>query len=369
MHNRQEITTISKQPRRLRLVGCAPRCRVHPMLWFPTTSLLLSVLLLRCSSAPEQVFHLEGPAQGTSYHITYYGPGARDLQPEIDTVLEAVNAALSTYHEGSLILQFNAQDSLLTDNPLWHAMIERSRELARLTDGAFDPTVMPLVRAWGFGPDNALVPKVDNLDSLRQLVGMAGIQTRPAAFGQLYCAARPGMQLDFNAIAQGYTVDLLAELLAQAGIDDYLVELGGEARAHGTNPNGQPWTLGIEKPIDIVGISELATLIELGDLAIATSGNYRKFYEQDGIRYSHTIDPATGKPVQHNLLSATVLAPDATTADALATAFMVMGQAKAEAFVADHPGLGIEAYFIQARAPGNYQFTATPGMQVRLREP
>ncbi|RMG67214.1 MAG: FAD:protein FMN transferase [Bacteroidetes bacterium] len=334
--------------------------------------LFLSLLLLpgfwACQSQPIVPIKLEGPAQGTSYHITYYGEGAADWQPDIDSLLERVNESLSTYHEGSLINQFNQADSLVTDDPLFIEMVDRSRAIARTSEGTFDPSVMPLVRAWGFGPDNALVPKVENLDSLRQFIGMEKILERPGPNGgRVFTKAQPGVQLDFNAIAQGYTVDLLSRYLEQRGIVNYLVELGGEVRTRGENPEGESWTLGVEKPIDIAGISELATLIELGDMAAATSGNYRKFYEQDGVRYSHTIDPATGRPVQHTLLSTTVLAADGTTADAYATAFMVMGLARAKAFITAHPELELEAYFISSAAPGNYVFDATPGMQRRLR--
>lgn len=337
----------------------------HPLL-------LLALFLLpgywACQSQPVEPIKLSGPAQGTTYHITYYGETAAPWQAAVDSLLDRVNQSLSTYHEGSLINQFNQADSLVTADPLFVEMVTRSREIARTSEGAFDPSVMPLVRAWGFGPDNALVPKVDNLDSLRQLVGMDKILERPGPEGTLvFTKARPGVQLDFNAIAQGYTVDLLARLLESRGVTGYLVELGGEVRTRGRNPQGKAWTLGVEKPIDIAGISELATLIELGDQGAATSGNYRKFYEQGGVRYSHTIDPATGAPVQHTLLSTTVLAADGTTADAYATAFMVMGLAKAQAFIAAHPELKLEAYFISSAAPGHYIFDATPGMQAQLR--
>jgi thiamine biosynthesis lipoprotein len=246
-------------------------------------------------------------------------------------------------------------------------MVDRSREIAALTGGAFDPTVMPLVRAWGFGPDNAYVPKVGKLDSLRRLVGMEQVLVEENGAGKRrYQKAQSGVQLDFNAIAQGYTVDLLCQLLDGQGVENYFVEVGGEVRTKGRNAAGDVWTVGVEKPIDIVGISELASLIAISDLAAATSGNYRKFYEKDGLRYSHTIDPATGKPVRHNLLSTTVLAADGATADAFATAFMVMGLEKARSFLQLHPELKLEAYFITSAAPGNYVFEATPGMQDRL---
>ncbi|MEM7655447.1 MAG: FAD:protein FMN transferase [Bacteroidota bacterium] len=327
---------------------------------------VLSAAFLACQGANYEPIELSGPAQGSSYRIVYDAAQADPLQSAVDSIFQKVNEALSTYHEGSLILQFNAEAELATDNALFIEMVSRSRDIATLTEGAFDPTVMPLVRAWGFGPDNALVPKIDNLDSLRQFVGMAQIEQEEGRESHIFRKRQSGVQLDFNAIAQGYTVDLLGRILEARGLDNYFVEVGGEILTKGENPQGKAWTIGIEKPIDIAGISELATLVRVSDQAVATSGNYRKFYEKDGIRYSHTIDPATGRPVQHSLLSTTVLASDCATADAFATAFMVMGLEKAQAFLAKHPELELEAYFILGLAPGNYDFVATNGMEERL---
>ncbi|GAB4418684.1 MAG: FAD:protein FMN transferase [Bacteroidia bacterium] len=327
-------------------------------------------LFAGCQSQPVVPVRLQGQAQGTTYSIVYYGAGAADWQAAIDSLFEGVNQSLSTYHATSTISRFNEGDSLVSTDTMFRSMLTRALDLCRLSGGSFDPTVMPLVRAWGFGPDNSLVPRVGNLDSIRALVGPDGLRLATLADDTFAVyKTRPGVQLDFNAIAQGYTVDLVADLLRRRGIDNYLVEIGGETRTRGRNPEGRPWTLGIEKPIDIVGISELATLVEVSDRALATSGNYRKYYEKDGVRYAHTIDPATGRPVQHTLLSVSVLAPDATLADAFATAFMVMGEDRALAFLAEHPDLGLEACFISGDPLGAHTFRSTPGMAARLREP
>lgn len=329
------------------------------------------LLLTTCGQQAEQLYELSGPAQGTSYHFSWWGETAdRVTQAGIDSILNRVNQSLSTYHDSSLINQFNSIEPpdflCCPDDFLFEKMIDMSKDLSALTSGAFDPTVMPLVKAWGFGPDNSLVPKIENIDSLKRLVGMENIQVLVWTKAISFQKAQFGVQLDFNAIAQGYTVDLLAEYFNENGIDNYLIELGGEALAKGENAKGEAWTLGIEKPVDLVGISELAALVDISGVAIATSGNYRKFYEKDGLRYSHTIDPATGRPVTHSLLSVTVIAEDCATADAMATAFMVMGTEKAQAFIADHPEMKLAAYFISSLAPGNYEMEVSEEMKSRL---
>lgn len=331
-------------------------------------SLVFTSMLAGCQQQEAVLFERSGPAQGTSYHFSWWGDSAaRITQTGIDSILAHVNESLSTYQNPSIINIFNGGDLIQTDDPYFTFMVRRSRELSQLTDGSFDPTVMPLVKAWGFGPDNALVPKVDNLDSLLVLVGMDKIEEEEKPEGKITFSKKiRTVQLDFNAIAQGYTVDLLAEYFDKKGVNDYLIELGGEALSRGKNAKGEAWTLGIEKPVDLVGISELAALVDISGVAIATSGNYRKFYEKDGLRYSHTIDPATGRPVTHSLLSVTVIAEDCATADAMATAFMVMGTEKAQAFIADHPEMKLGAYFISSLAPGNYEMEVSEGMESRL---
>lgn len=328
----------------------------------------LFFLLISCQQKEERLYESTGPAQGTSYHFSWWGETADSIsQQGIDSILKHVNESLSTYQNPSIINNFNEGDLIQTDDPYFIFMVRRSRELSKITDGSFDPTVMPIVKAWGFGPDNALIPKVDNLDSLLTFVGMKQIQEQPETDARItFSKNQPGVQLDFNAIAQGYTVDLLAEYFEKKGINNYLIELGGEAFAKGENAKGDAWTLGIEKPVDLVGISELAALVDISGVAIATSGNYRKFYEKDGVRYSHTIDPATGRPVTHSLLSVTVIAADCATADAMATAFMVMGVEKAQEFMEEHPDMKLGAYFISSLAPGNYDFTVTSDMEERV---
>lgn len=338
---------------------------LSPTLYIRTVALLLVAAMASCTSRPAGLkVELTGKAQGTTYSITYFEPSGASFQGAVDSLLAEIDQSLSTYVPGSLISRFNQADSFRTDDRLFVEMLQQSGRIYRLSEGAFDPTVMPLVKAWGFGPDDRLTPRIANLDSLRAFVGFDLLEISGFPDGQHEIRkAYPAMQLDFNAIAQGYSVDLLAELLASRGISDYLVELGGEVRARGKNETGEAWTLGVEKPIDIEGINELSAIIRLEDRAMATSGSYHRFYEQDGIRYSHTIDPHTGHPVRHTLLSVTVTAPDCVTADAMATAFMVMGLDKAKALLAANPDLGLEAYFISSATGFQFEEYATEGMK------
>lgn len=344
---------------------------------WPVLALLYSCLslmaagLTACAFPEPVVQQLQGQAQGTTYAITYYGPAAPNYQHAVDSMLEEIDASLSTYRPGSTISRFNEGEVLESDDPHFFRMLEQSQAIYELTQGAFDPTVMPLVKAWGFGPDNRLQPQTDKLDSLRALVGFDKLRYAQPDEGGHYLLQKevPGLQLDFNAIAQGYTVDVIADFLQAHSISHYLVELGGEVRAKGLNPQGKVWKLGIEKPDDlqIMGIQLFAARVALKDGALATSGNYRKFYLKDGIKYSHTIDPFTGRPVQHSLLSVTVMAPQAARADAFATAFMVMGVSRAKALIQAHPELQLEALFISGQSGGGLAAEATPGMLAAMK--
>lgn len=329
----------------------------------PFAILSIASLYLFACQAPAP-YKLIGEAQGTTYAITYYGAEAQNYQAQADSIFEAINQSLSTYHPGSTILAFNERARLESDDAHFFNMLEQSRSIYELTEGAFDPTVMPLVKAWGFGPEEAPEPRTDNLDSLMALVGFDQLRYAQAEEGETYLVekSQPHVQLDFNAIAQGYTVDVLAQFLEDQGLTNYLVELGGEVRAKGKNPKGESWTLGIEKPNEIIGIRDLAAVLSVTDRSVATSGSYRKFYLKDGIRYSHTINPATGKPVQHSLLSVTVLTDGAAKADAFATAFMVWGRERSMDFMAARPELALEAYFI-VDEEGALTFYATEGLE------
>lgn len=342
---------------------CVPKKnRVLPLAAFSI------LLLFSCTSTPKGEFReYTGPAQGTSYHISCIDPDGRNLEPEIQAILADIDQSLSIWHKGSVINQFNQADSLVTGDEYFLEMLRQSRQIYELTHGVFDPTVMPLVRAWGFGPDKAPEIQTDNPDSLLALVNYAGIHWKNSPSGvegeNIITKASPAMQVDFNAIAQGYTVDVLADLLESRGIHHFMVELGGEVRTRGVNPDGKPWTLGIEQPLEIEGITALAAVINLKDRGLATSGSYKKFYVKDGIKYSHTIDPFTGRPVTHTLLSVTVLAETAAKADAFATAFMVWGLEKSQQFLRDHAEQRLDVYFISASTGDGWEIEMTEGME------
>jgi len=234
-----------------------------------------------------------------------------------------------------------------------------AQKISEETEGAFDITVAPLVNAWGFGFKNSIEIAPNVLDSLRQFVGYPKIRIENG----VVVKEDNRVMLDCSAIAKGYGVDQVARLLEKKGVEHYMVDIGGEVMLKGKNPRMKTWRIGINKPIeDSLSINQdLQTILEITGVGMATSGNYRKFYYKDGKRYAHTIDPRQGTPVQHNILSATVIAKDCTSADAYATAFMVMGLEKAKAFCEAHPE--INAYFICDGEGGNYEIYYTPGME------
>ncbi|MCS6968950.1 MAG: FAD:protein FMN transferase [Cytophagales bacterium] len=301
-------------------------------------ALMAAVYFYRKNSSQQQdqtawLVKLSGRAMGTTYHISYLDPQRNNYQPAIDSLLDLFNLSLSTYLPDSEISRFNKGDSVVVQLPFFLPVLEKSRQIYLLTEGAFNPTVFPLVQAWGFGSNQGPVKEEPKVDSLMQFVDFESIVVE----GNTVKKTKKGVSLDFNAIAPGYGVDLVAQLLRQRGIQNYMVEIGGEVVCQGKNQRGETWLIGIDNPVyEEKGGNPIQAKIRVENMALATSGNYRKFYLKDGKRYAHTIDPKTGRPVEHNLLSATVLAKDCITADALATAFMVMGTEKARAFAQAH---------------------------------
>ncbi len=292
-----------------------------------------------CTEQPNKFFNNEGLIFGTSYHIVYeYG---KDVHDGIRVKMNDFNLSLSTYEKESVISQVNRNEDVKLDD-YFISVFNKAVEISGKTDGAFDISVAPLVNAWGFGfsKKDSVSPEI--IDSLLQFVGMEKIKI---AKGRIV-KSNPGIMLDASAIAKGYGVDIVADYLGSLGVKNYLVEIGGELRVRGHNTRDVPWRVGIDKPIDDPKVlhRELQEIIEITDGALASSGNYRNFYVRDGKKYAHTIDPKTGYPVQHELLSVSVIAPDCMTADAYATAFMVLGLKRAKEIVEKTPGL--EAYFI-----------------------
>ena len=322
----------------------------------------LSAATLAACHTPEPV-RLSGEAQGTYYSVIYYDSQQRDLQPQIDSLLADFDLTASLWVDSSLLRRANAN---LTDtlNPLLADLLQKSLYIHHYTGGAFDCRIGRLVQAWGFS-----FRQREELDgaTLDSLLGAAratiAVDTVDGTFRLR--KENPATELDFNAIAQGYASDLVAQYLEARGITSYLVDIGGEVVSHGVKPDGRPWSVGIERPAaDRYSERQVQTAIAVHDSAIVTSGSYRKYYERDGVRYSHTIDPATGRPVQHTLLSATVVERECWLADAMATAYMVMGLERGKAFIDAHPdGPGTAAVYFIYDSCGTLATYATPAFQ------
>ena len=288
----------------------------------------------------------QGLAFGTRYNITYLYND--DLKPDIEKTLARVDNALSMFNPESTISRVNNYEVVLVSDPLFLKVFHRAMEISEWTNGAFDITVAPAVNAWGFGFKHAENIKQSTIDSLMEITGYWKIHELDGMIEK----DDPRIMLDCSAIAKGFGSDMVADMLRSKGIDDFMVEIGGEIVVSGHNPKGKLWNIGISKPVDdsLSVNNELQTVIPVTDIAIATSGNYRNFYVKDGRKYAHTIDPHTCMPVSHSLLSATVFASDCATADALATSMMVMGLDSAQALCARHPE--IQAYFIYEAPDG-----------------
>lgn len=299
---------------------------------------------------------ITGLVFGTVYNITYQHDG--DLKSEIEAELKRFDYSLSPFNDSSVISRVNRNEELVTDS-FFQKCFYRSMEVSHETEGAFDITIAPLANAWGFGFKKGAFPDSAMIDSLREITGYEKVKLEDGKVMK----EDPRIMLSCSAVAKGYSVDVVAQLLERKGIKNYMVDIGGEVVVKGKNPKDGLWRIGINKPIDdsLSVRQDLQTVLELTDLGMATSGNYRNFYYKDGKKYAHTIDPRTGYPVQHSILSSTVIAEDCMTADALATAFMVMGLDEAEAFCKANPK--IDAYFIYSGENGEFETYYTEGMK------
>jgi thiamine biosynthesis lipoprotein len=274
--------------------------------------------------------HRDGFIFGTVYSVTYSNPESKDLSAAITRALDDVNNSLSMFNKQSTIAKVNNNEVVQLDS-LFLTVWNVGQEVSRSTDGAFDMTVAPLVDLWGFGLKNREIVTDAEVDSLRQYVGYDLVQLEDGLLRKTY----PQMRIDAGAIAKGYACDVVADTLEAYGCTDFCIEIGGELVVKGHNSKGVNWHIAINKPVEDSTCvnSEIQEVVELTNCGMATSGNYRNYYELDGKRYSHTIDPRSGYPVRHNLLSATIVAPDCMTADAWATACMVAGLDKAKEWI------------------------------------
>ncbi len=310
-------------------------------------------------STPYQ--HDKGQVFGTFYHITYQNDTS--LNNDILAELAKVDSALSMFNDKSIISRINRGEDVKT-NEMFDTVFNLAENIADNTNGAFDITVAPLVNAWGFGFKTGNPPTKTAIDSLRSIVGYKKVALR----NNRITKTDPRIMLDCSAIAKGYGCDVVAHLLQRHGIENYMVEIGGEVVTHGISEKRLPWKIGVTKPTyDSLAVDkELQTVLNVKNMAMATSGNYRNFYYKNGKKYAHTIDPKTGYPVQHNILSATVLAKHCAEADAYATSFMVMGLDGAKKTLENHPEL--MAYLIYADHKGNMQVWYSPSMKDKIQK-
>ncbi len=345
-----------------------------------TTNLMMARLCLfggvliiwSCASPPgldveQPVTVYQGEAQGSTYSVKFLNPDSVVvLQSKVFSILKIIDLSLSTWVKTSTISQFNQSDSVFVRDHHFMEVFRRGKEISEKTGGAFHPMIMPVVRAWGFGPEGGQMKEGVNLDSLRRLVHF-DFDVSETADGWIF--QKPaGVQLDVNSFAQGYTVDVIADFLESRNIHDYMVEVGGELKASGRNQTGEFWRIGIDKPLETDAARELNAIVTLDDAAMATSGTYRKFYVRDGKKYSHTIDPVTAAPVDHNLLSVTVMAKTCLEADAYATAFMVMGVEKARDFIQENPDLKLEIYLIYDAGEDGLKTYTSKGLEEATEE-
>lgn len=309
--------------------------------------LIIPIIVISCTHKPQKIKY-EGIVQGSYFSITYYDENDRTFEAEIDSIFREVDNSVSLWNENSIIRKVNRNEDVVV-NQIFKDNFEWARKASEFSDGAFDATIGPLIEAWGFHFKKELNMTPEIVDSIREFIGYQKIKI----VDDRVVKANPNMTLDFNAVAQGYTTDLIGKFLETNGIHNYLVDVGGEILARGTKPYGDLWTVGIEKPAENYDSERsVQEKLKLTDKGIVTSGNYRKYIEKDGVRYSHSIDPKTGYPVDQSLLSATIIADNASWADCLATICMIVGKEKASKLL---EGQGVEAYFIYVDNDGSIQ--------------
>ena len=330
---------------------------------------LVALAMCRTKEAETQAlsYHkLEGSVFHTIYHITYQGD--RDYHDEIKQLFKEFDGSLSMFNDTSIITRMNNCDTSVVANRYFRHVFTKAMEVSEATGGAFDITVAPLVNLWGFGFKNSDNVSQAAIDSILQFVGYKTVHLDEE--GHLH-KDDPRTIMDASSIAKGYMSDVVADFLKEQGVENYMVEIGGEVALNGVNPKGSRWSIGINKPTDdsTQVNSELQDILYMSEGGVATSGNYRNFYYKDGKKYAHTIDPHTGYPIQQDILSSTVIARDCMTADAYATAFMVLGKEKAMEVLAKDTTL--MAYFIvdapDADGNGGYEIVYSPALEQRLR--
>lgn len=324
--------------------------------------LLLGIMFSNCARNPGYVYN-EGFIYGTVYHIVYESPDGSDLHGQIREELDRLNSIFSTFDTSSVISRINSNRPV-EPGPEFLFCFKRAMEISGITGGAFDITAGSMVNAWGFGPEERKRMTPGIIDSLKQITGYKKITIKD---GEII-KELPEIKIDMSAIAKGYTCDIIGGWLNDEGCENYMVEVGGEVVAKGRNEKGRIWTIGISRPDEssFLATTELQARVRLPEKALATSGNYRNYYVEDGKKFAHTIDPKTGYPVQHSLLSATVLASDCIDADAFATAFMVLGLEESVKISREIPG--IDVYFIYSDEEGKTEVYMSENFKQLLAE-
>jgi thiamine biosynthesis lipoprotein len=373
------------------------------------TLLLITFIFVRCGEKPESnnaksevvlydFFQVTGYAQGTTYSIVYQDVLKRDLSMSIDSLLKDYDSYLSTYVDTSLISQFNNSlyspaftktswnkdfsDLEVQPDGIFEDCFKAAKEIYHATDGAFNPSVYPLVKYWGFLDGK---PRDDifqyEIDSILKIVDFSdsviNLSTDTVSKGEVIVGSTPviaklhgNMKIDFNGIAQGHSVDIIGRYLLSLGVNNFMVEVGGEVLCKGVNNKNTYWQIGVDKPVEnsSPGSEGFQFVVNVNNGAIATSGNYRKFYEKDGVKYAHAINPKTGYPVQHSLLSVTVMTDKCADADGYATAFMVMGMEQTKKFLSSNPELHLEVYLVASTGKDKHEFWMTEGFQSLIVE-
>ena len=301
---------------------------------------MICCFLTACDSVEKQQFF--GTTQGSYYSIIYYDDQNRDFHHDFDSIFKEIESTLSLWDENSVIRRVNRNDETVVLNKIFIDNFNYAMKAAELSDGYFDPTIGPLVSAWGFHFKDGMLMTPEIVDSIKQLVGYKKIRIEN---GRLL-KENPNMTLDFNAVAQGYTTDVIGEFLLSNNVTNFLVDVGGEILAKGCKPNGDLWKVGIEKPAENKDSERIVQeIVQLKDKSIVTSGNYRKYVEHDGKRYSHSLDPKTGYPSENSLLSVTIICENTAWADCLASICMVVGLEKAIEII-ESLDYEVEAFFI-----------------------
>ncbi|MFC6193455.1 FAD:protein FMN transferase [Dyadobacter subterraneus] len=322
-------------------------------------SYLLSSKLAVANRYDIPMISIQGEAQGTTYHIKYFDKKQRNLKIAIDSILLDFDKCLSLYRSDSELSDFNKSTFHRYKSPYFFPVLKKSKEVFEATNGAFDPTILPLVNAYGFGPTKNKNPENADINSLLKLIGFEKILFDSYAVRK----SKPEIQLDFNGIAQGYSVDIISDFLVGLDINRFMVEIGGEILCKGYKVDNKPWVTGIENPLKP---GSLFCSVQLSDRAMTTAGNYRNHFEKDGQVFNHIINPKTGSMEQSSLLSVTVFAQDAITADGFDTAFFVMGLEETKHFVSKNPNLDICLLYTDDH--GNLKTYLTDGIKNLIKE-